>query len=69
MGHNTRKAKGLRLQRREVIAMALLLTALLLTVLLLPVMTRQLTRQQLMARPQVTASPVPDLEFFHEEDQ
>lgn len=69
MGHKTRKNKGLRLQRREVIAMALLLMALLLAVLLLPVMTRQMTRQQLMARPQVTASPVPDLEFFHDESQ
>lgn len=69
MGHKTRKIRGLRLQRREVIAMALLLMALLLAVLLLPVMTGQLTHRQLAARPQVTATPVPDMDFYHDESQ
>ena len=69
MKDKTNHPKGFRLHPREAAAIALLLLGLLLAVLLLPILTGQITRQQLDARPQVSVTPVSDMEYFHNEEQ
>lgn len=54
--------------RKEWLAIAVLIAALLLAVFLLPVMTGLITRQQIDVQAVVTATPIPAPEEFEGED-